>query len=456
MEEQSSTDPSPERRPPERSTPRSRTARPAFNPPASEAPQPAPVPRTRRAKAPPVLFQPPAEDPTVPAAAEPGTETPEADASPARVPEATKVTRPRRAAGATEPPAAVEPAATGEPVAAAPVAATRPAKRAPRKAAATSAAAGPAEQEPAATRPDETLPKPDDPGARSDETPPKPPKPDDAGAKPDETRPRPAKAAAKAAGKAATKAGGTAAKARKTAPRPRRAAGDAATLLPPDGPQPVAAAPAGAGRTPAEPAPGLTARLLAHPGYAPELLATAAVESLGPGARAWAERVRTDYPSATPEGLARLATRRFVRIAGTGGAVSAGAGLLAPLAELVVVAWTQAGLVLHLAAAYGHEPTHPDRAADLLVLTRVHPDDAAARDALAAAGRAGPEGEDALDRALEAAWRLGVPLAAQAGGWLALRAAARLLPGAAALAAAAGGTAVAQRLAARAVARYRR
>ncbi|GAA2022725.1 hypothetical protein [Polymorphospora rubra] len=202
----------------------------------------------------------------------------------------------------------------------------------------------------------------------------------------------------------------------------------------------------------AEPA---TNRVVDHPGFAPELLALAAVRRRGPAAARWAERLRTEYPAATPDGLARLATRRFVRLAGAGGAVSAAAGLLAPLAELAAVAWTQTDLVLHVAAAYGHDPEHPDRAVELLVLTQVHPDEAFARAAVDAALGARPDGELPARRAAEAAWRLATPLAAQAGGWLALRLAARLLPGAALLAATAGDSAAAQRLAARAVARYR-
>ena len=119
-----------------------------------------------------------------------------------------------------------------------------------------------------------------------------------------------------------------------------------------------------------------------HPGFAPELLALAAVDALGPRASAWVEQVRRAYPEADADGVARLATRRFVRMAGTGGALAAGAGMFAPVAELAAVLWTQANLVLHLAAAYGRDPAHPDRAAELLVLTLVHPDDGTARAAL--------------------------------------------------------------------------
>ncbi|MFI7431602.1 hypothetical protein ACIBPB_31935 [Micromonospora sp. NPDC049836] len=197
------------------------------------------------------------------------------------------------------------------------------------------------------------------------------------------------------------------------------------------------------------------ARLLDHPGFAPELLAIAAVDALGPRAADWVRRTREAYPAADADGLARLATRRFVRLAGAGGALAAGAGLLAPAVELTAVLWTQANLVLHLAAVHGHDPADPDRVAELLVLTQVHPDVGTARAALAAVRSVGPSTDGPWPRAAEAAWRLATPLAAQAGGWLGLRLASRLLPGAAVLTAAAGDAAAAQRLAARAIARYR-
>ncbi|WP_433116346.1 hypothetical protein [Micromonospora sp. CA-246542] len=91
--------------------------------------------------------------------------------------------------------------------------------------------------------------------------------------------------------------------------------------------------------------------------------------------------------------------------------------------------WTQANLVLHLAAAYGRDPAHPDRAEELLVLTQVHPDAASARAALVGAREAGDPVEGTWPKAAEAAWRLAAPLTAQAGGWVALRLASRLVPG---------------------------
>lgn len=199
----------------------------------------------------------------------------------------------------------------------------------------------------------------------------------------------------------------------------------------------------------------VAARIVDHPGFAPELLAVAAVKELGPRARDWAERARGTYPEADADGLARLATRGFVRLARTGGALAAGAGLFAPAAELAAVLWIQANLVLHLAAVYGRDPGDPDRVAELLVLTQVHPDVGTARAALAAVRSASTPADGPWPHVAEAAWRLATPLAAQVGGWLGLRLASRLLPGAAVLAAAAGDAAAAERLAARATALYR-
>lgn len=209
------------------------------------------------------------------------------------------------------------------------------------------------------------------------------------------------------------------------------------------------------GRTPESDVRALIARLRDHPGFAPELLALEAVRALGPGAAEWAQRLRARYPDAPADGLARLATRRYVRAAGAGGAAAALAGLFAPLAELASVLWTQANLVLRLAAVYGKDPAHPDRAAELLVLTLVHSDATSAQEALLAAQTTGDPVEGAWPRAAEAAWRLAAPLTAQAGGWVALRLASRLLPGAAVVAATLGDAAAADRLAARAVAAYR-
>lgn len=198
-------------------------------------------------------------------------------------------------------------------------------------------------------------------------------------------------------------------------------------------------------------------RLVDRPERAPELLALAAVQTVGPRARDWAAGLRAAYPHATPDGLAALATRRFVRLAGVSAAASTAAGLFAPVAELAASSWVRAALVLHLAAAYGVDPTDPERAVELLVFAGIEPDSDTARQAVrrarADAGhkRAGND----LGMLVSAGRRLAAPLLAQGGGWFGVRLAARLLPGAALLAAAGGGSAGAERMAARATAHYR-
>jgi hypothetical protein len=117
-------------------------------------------------------------------------------------------------------------------------------------------------------------------------------------------------------------------------------------------------------------------------------------------------------------------------------------------------AWTQAALVLDIAAAYGQDPTDPRRAADLLVLTRVHPTHEAAADALAAALT--PVEAEAGRSAAGAVRRLGMPIVAQVTGWFALRTVNRLLPGSALLAATLGARSSAEKLGTKAIAHFKR
>lgn len=190
------------------------------------------------------------------------------------------------------------------------------------------------------------------------------------------------------------------------------------------------------------------AEFLIEPTHAPELLALAAVQTFGPRAQDWADRTRAAYPKADDAALARLAIQQFTRFGGLASVFGAVAGSYAPVALLGSAAITQAELVLHVAAAYGLDPTDPQRAADLLVIVRVHPTRGEADAALAAA-------HDDAGGPAAAVWRLGRMIAAQAGGWALLRFANRRLPGTSLLAAVLSSTASAQTAAARADAYYR-
>jgi uncharacterized protein (DUF697 family) len=175
-------------------------------------------------------------------------------------------------------------------------------------------------------------------------------------------------------------------------------------------------------------------RMKADPQYAPEHLALEAVRRLGPEARRWAERIRAEQPDITADALAQLAIRRFTNLARLSGAVSGATGLPGAVVDVGVLAWTQARMVLHIAAAYGHDPAAQDRATDLLVLQRVHKVAETARLALGVA--AGRERASRLfattgGRPLTGVMlKLGVKLAQMAGIRAAKRMFAKIIPGA--------------------------
>jgi hypothetical protein len=190
------------------------------------------------------------------------------------------------------------------------------------------------------------------------------------------------------------------------------------------------------------------AKIVADPGHSPELLALAAVQTIGPRAREWASRISSAYPTASAAGRARLAARQFTRFGVLSSVFAAQAGSYAPVALLGTTALTHADLVLHIAAAHGFDPMDEQRAVDLLVLTKVHPtrDDALA--ALRTAKQPAYEEEDG--GFTDAAWRLGRLFAAQAGSWAVVRVVNRLLPGTSLLTAVLASRSSAQALSARA------
>ncbi|TDC30418.1 hypothetical protein E1211_24285 [Micromonospora sp. 15K316] len=203
----------------------------------------------------------------------------------------------------------------------------------------------------------------------------------------------------------------------------------------PPAPAPQPPSPAAAPEIPEAPPATLWDRMRDDPQYAPEHLALEAVRRLGPEAAQWAARARAEQAGVTTDALAEQAIRKFVNRARLSGAVSGAAGLPGAVIDIGVLAWTQARMVLHVAAAYGVDPLHTDRATDLLVLQRVHKVAETARLALGvAAGREragalfGTGGQGQLGKVM---LRLGVRLAQMAGVRAAKRVFAKLVPGAA-------------------------
>jgi uncharacterized protein (DUF697 family) len=135
-----------------------------------------------------------------------------------------------------------------------------------------------------------------------------------------------------------------------------------------------------------EPAPrvpaGLLERLRADPWRAPETIAVAATERHGPAAAAWTGR----RPAGSDRRRARRVVRTHVRWARAGGATAGLAGAFGILPDMVALAWLQSRMVVYLAAVHGYDPMLRERAADILVLNELYPDQDAAMAGLAGSG----------------------------------------------------------------------
>jgi len=210
----------------------------------------------------------------------------------------------------------------------------------------------------------------------------------------------------------------------------------------------------------AAPPAGLWQKMKADPQYAPEHLAIEAVERIGPQARAWADRSLKQYPGMDPDTLAQIAARKFITHARLSGATAGATGLPGAIIDMGVLAWTQARMVLHIAAAYRIDPAHPDRATDLLVLQNVHKVAQTARVALGVA--AGKERIGALMTSKsstpmrQALVNLSLKLAQMAGVRAAKRLFAKVVPGAAIILGAWANSSATKQLAQRSVELYRK
>jgi len=120
-----------------------------------------------------------------------------------------------------------------------------------------------------------------------------------------------------------------------------------------------------------------------HPAQLPERLMLFAVQRLGEPTRAWGERVRAhaDARELADRCAAELhATTIASRI---DGAVAGTPFFVALVPAYVTFLWTQARMVLRIAALQGRDTTDPAIVAELLALRGVHPSVEAAAGALA-------------------------------------------------------------------------
>jgi EcsC protein family len=125
-------------------------------------------------------------------------------------------------------------------------------------------------------------------------------------------------------------------------------------------------------------------RILAEPERAPEYIALAASERFGPQAEEW---VRVAGAGHAPEELAKVAYKKHVRLARLEGGVLGVGGAITAAPDVVALIWIQSRMIFYIAAAYGYDPRHPMRPAELLALQGVYETPAQAREALDGMGK---------------------------------------------------------------------
>jgi hypothetical protein len=126
--------------------------------------------------------------------------------------------------------------------------------------------------------------------------------------------------------------------------------------------------------------------MLADPVHAPERLAIEAVARCGPEAARWVTQARVANPQLPTGDLAMQVRDRFVRLARLSGAAGGALGL----ADVGVLAWNNARMIVHLAAVHGFDPTDEERAAEILYFTDVYKAIAVAEQAVEVASRRAP------------------------------------------------------------------
>lgn len=124
-------------------------------------------------------------------------------------------------------------------------------------------------------------------------------------------------------------------------------------------------------------------RMVANPDRAPELIALAAAKRFAGPAEHWVAETGTGHSPAT---LAKKAFRKHLHLSRAEGLALGVGGALTSAGNVAGLGWIQARMVFFIAAAYGYDPHHPMRPAELLALWGVFDTPAKARESLDGVG----------------------------------------------------------------------
>jgi hypothetical protein len=127
-----------------------------------------------------------------------------------------------------------------------------------------------------------------------------------------------------------------------------------------------------------KPPPGLLARLREDPLHAAEHIALAAADVHAPAAARWVSARRSEGRY-RPYTLGEMARKRHATLSSMTGAATGAGGIVTIVPDLLSLAWLQSRMVFFIAGAYGWDPFDPMRPAELLALTGLQRDPAAAR-----------------------------------------------------------------------------
>lgn len=173
-----------------------------------------------------------------------------------------------------------------------------------------------------------------------------------------------------------------------------------------------------------EPVPkSLWQRVHEDPLRAPEHIALAAAGHFAAPAERWAARMRHQHE---PAELARSALRQHVWLSRLEGGAAGLGGAFTVVPDLAALAWIQGRLVFFVAAAYGFDPRHPMRPAELLTLQQIYATPAEARAALDGVGA--PLALHYVDSRMQREGQLVKRLVKLVGRKMAKRAALKLVP----------------------------
>ena len=120
--------------------------------------------------------------------------------------------------------------------------------------------------------------------------------------------------------------------------------------------------------------------------HAPEIGVLYALPQLTPHVERWWSKTAAAHPSDSPERIAKRVVRRSTHVARRGGLITGSTFYVGMVPAMAMIYCEQLVVVLRIAASYGHDPTDPARAAEILVVQGRYPSVQEAAAALQKAG----------------------------------------------------------------------